>query len=72
MTSLIGTASLAISLFAILIIHPFESDVAMAICSIGLSLIYSTTLCVACHIEDKLVKRIKALEDKLKDKGEDK
>lgn len=70
MTYLIGMASMAMSLFITLIIHPFESDVAMAICSVGLSVTHSVLLCVSSNIEDKLDKRIKALEDKLKNEEE--
>ena len=66
MTYLIGTASLAISLYVTLIFHQFDSDIATAICSIGLSLIYFGVLCLASNFEDKLEKRIKMLEEKLK------
>lgn len=63
----IGLASIFISLFTVLAIHPFESEVVNAICFPLLSFLYMGSLLLAEHIEDKREKRIADLEKKLKD-----
>ena len=72
MAFLIGLASIAISCYIALTIHPFESDVANIICFVGLSFLSTILLCIASDHEDKMNERIKALENKLKNKEEPK
>ena len=68
MSWLIGFASILISLYSVLMLHPFDSDVANTICFILLGITFSAILCIAADKEEKLKSRIKALEDKLNDK----
>ena len=68
MTYLIGLASLAMSLYVALTVHPFESGVANAICFIVLAVVWSVLLCISYHIENRFEERITTLEDKLKNK----
>lgn len=64
----IGFASMMVSLFMVLAIHPFEGEVINAICFLTLSLLYSGSLLLAEHFENKLEERIEVLEKKLKDR----
>ena len=68
MTYCIGLASLFVALFCALTIQPLENQTFMTICMIALHTLFMVTLGVASALEEKLVARIKALEDKLKDK----
>ena len=72
MTYIIGLASLMSSLYIVLTMHPFESGVANFLSFMGLNITYMVLLFIAGNLEDKANKRIKALEDKLKDKEEHK
>lgn len=65
---IMALVSMIISLFVVLIFHPFENEVANAICFPLLSFIYMALLCFAEHCENKLEKRIRTLEKKLEDK----
>ena len=70
MSWLIGFASILISLYSVLMLHPFDSDVANTICFIVLGTTFSVLLSIAADKEEALKSRIKALEDKLNDKEE--
>ena len=67
MSYLIGLASFAISMCLVLTFHPFESDVANSIFFIGSSILYVILMGIANAREEKFERRIKALEDKLKE-----
>ena len=68
MTGCIGLMSLFIALFFTLTFHPLENQTFMTICMIALPILFATTLGAASVLEDKLMSRIKALEDKPNDK----
>lgn len=70
MSWLIGFASILISLYSVLMLHPFNSDIANVICFIVLGITFSVILCIADSKEEELKSRIEALEDKLKNKEE--
>lgn len=63
----IGLAYIFISLFTFLTVHPFDNEVANAVCFLLLSFLYMGSLLLAEYFEDKLEKRIAVLEKKLKD-----
>ena len=72
MVWIIGVASCLISLYSVLTLHPFESDVANIICFTVLGVTFNILLAIAnSHYED-LKSRIDALEEKLNDKEETK
>ena len=64
----IGLASVMMSLFTVLTIHPFENEVVNGICFPALSVVYAILLCIAVDREEKINERIRTLEKKLEDK----
>lgn len=68
MAWLIGFASILISLYSTLMLHPFENEAANAVCFILLAVTFNVLLCIAGDKEENLKSRIEALEEKLKDK----
>ena len=65
---IMGLVSIVISWSAVLAFHPFENEVANAVCFPLLNFIYVALLLFAEHCENKLEKRIEELEKKLDDK----
>lgn len=72
MAYLIGLASMAMSLFTALSINSFEGEGINALCFPALAITYCIFTAIAANIEDKLKRRIEALEKKIDDmeKGE--
>lgn len=68
MSWLIGVAAVLISFFSALAFHPFENEAINEVCFPALGFVYALMLGIASDIEDKLNRRIKALEKKLEDK----
>lgn len=67
MVRLIGIASMMMSLFIVLTVHPFQNETVNLICFPLAGIVYSILLCIAEDIEDKLEKRIEELEKKVED-----
>ena len=65
MSWLIGYASLMASLYIMLIFHPIENNTIQVICCVILLTVYPILLVIAENCEDKMEKRITALEKKL-------
>ena len=68
MSWIIGLASTLMSIYAVLIFHPFENEVVNAVIFPLLSIAYVALLCFANDHEYKLENRIEILEKKLEDK----
>jgi hypothetical protein len=68
MSWLFGLMSLLVSVYSVLVFHPFGNDTVNTICFITISVMYSVLLFVASDLEDKLKKRIETLEKKLEDR----
>lgn len=64
----LGLVSVTISLFVTFTFHPFKTEWLNAIVFPFLSITYMALLMLAEHLEVKLEKRIKDLENKLEDK----
>lgn len=71
MTYLIALASICMSLYSVLIAHPFDNKILDSICFPLLVIIYAVLLFGAASCEYKLEQRIELLEKKLEDKEKD-
>lgn len=72
MTWLIGLASSILAGYSILVCCPSENEIVNIVCRVVFLLVANTLLMIASDKYDKLKSRIKALEDKLNDKEENK
>ena len=70
MSYILGLCSWITAAFVFLTVYPFENEIANAVCFPCLSLMSLVLISVASCMEDKLERRIKALEDKLECKKE--
>lgn len=70
MAWLTGCASFLITAYMILMMHPLPNNTWQAICCIAFATTFPILLCVASDREEKMNKRIKDLENELKNKEE--